>query len=149
MEEVLRSLGELVLKAIPTFLLVVVLHFYLKRMFFGPMNRVMAERYQATGGARKAAEEILARASEKAAECEAALRSASSEIYREQEEFRQKLRQEHAEAAAAARRDAEAAIKEASQGLADELAAAKQSLALQTDSLASQIVDSVLHRRPA
>jgi F-type H+-transporting ATPase subunit b len=149
MDEVLRSLGDLLLKALPTFLLVAVLHFYLKRMFFGPMAKVMQERYQATEGARKAAEENLAMASERAAEYEAALRVARGEIYREQEEFRQKLRQEHAQALKDARSGAQAAVKEAGEQLAAELVAAKQSLALQTETLANRIVESVFHRRTA
>ena len=118
MDELLRSLGGLALKAIPTFLLVVLLHLYLKRMFFGPMARVIEERYQATEGARKAAEESLARAAAKADEYEASLRAARNEIYREEEEVRQKLRQEQAQAVAEARRNAEAAGKEARQQLA-------------------------------
>ena len=135
------------LTAIPTFLLVLALHLYLKRMFFRPMARVMEERYQATEGARKAAEESLARAAQKATEYEASLRAARGEIYREQEETRQKMRQDQDRAIVEARRSAEAAVKEAGQQLAAELVAAKESLALQTGSLADQIVNSVLHGR--
>ena len=149
MDELLRSLGGLALKAIPTFLLIFALHFYLKRMFFRPMARVMEERYQATEGARKAAEESLARAAEKATEYECSLRAARSEIYREQEEIRQKMRQDQAQAIVEARRTAEAAVQEAGRQLAAELVAAKESLALQTGSLADQIADSVLHGRVA
>jgi F-type H+-transporting ATPase subunit b len=147
MDEVLRSLGGLLLKAIPTFLIVVALHFYLKRMFFGPMAKVIEERYNATEGARKAAEESLARAAEKTAEYEASLRAARSEVYREQEEVRKKLREEQANAVAEARRSAETAVQEASRQLAAELVTAKESLALQTGSLADRIADSVLHGR--
>jgi F-type H+-transporting ATPase subunit b len=139
----------LLLKAIPTFLLIVLLHLYLKRMFFRPMARVIEERYQATEGARKAAEERLAKAAGKAAEYEASLRAARGEIYREQEELRQSLRQDQARAIAEARQSAGAGAKEASRQLAVELEAARQSLALQTESLASQIADSVLHGRTA
>lgn len=135
------------LTAIPTFLLVIALHFYLKRMFFRPMARVMEERYQATEGARKAAQDSLARAAEKAAGYEASLRAARSEIYREQEEVRQRMRQDQAQAVADARRAAAAAVKEAGQQLAAELVAARESLALQTGSLADRIADSVLHGR--
>ena len=149
MDEVLRSLGGLLLKAIPTFLLIVLLHLYLKRMFFRPMARVIEERYQATEGARKAAEERLAKAAGKAAEYEASLRAARGEIYREQEELRQSLRQDQARAIAEARQSAGAGAKEASRQLAVELEAARQSLALQTESLASQIADSALHGRTA
>lgn len=147
MDEVLRSLGGLLLKAIPTFLLVVLLHFYLKRVYFGPMSRVLSERYNATEGARKLAEESLAKASEKAAEYEAALRAARADIYREQEEFRQALSQERAGAAKEARQGAEAMVKEASRQLAGELETAKRTLAAQAESLADEIAGTVLHRR--
>jgi F-type H+-transporting ATPase subunit b len=149
MDEVLRSLSGLLLKAIPTILLVVAIHFYLKRTYFRPMARVLAERYEATEGARKLAEETLAKASAKAAEYEAALRSARSDIYREQEELRKKLREDQAKAIQQARRSAEASVKQASNQLAGELEAAKQSLAFQTDSLANQIVQTILRRRNA
>jgi F0F1-type ATP synthase membrane subunit b/b' len=147
MDELLRSLGGLALKAIPTFLLVVALHFYLKRMFFRPMARVLEERYRATEGAKKAAAESLARTAEKAAEYEASLRAARGELYREQDEARQRLRQQHADAAKQAHADAQAAVKEAGHRLAEELAAAKQSLAARTGDLADEIVDTVLHGR--
>jgi len=149
MDEVLRSLGGLLLKAIPTFLLVGLLYFYLKRVYFRPMGRVLAERYDATEGARKLAEESLAKASGKAAEYEAGLRSAREDIYREQEEFRQKLRQDYTQAIHEAKQSAEAVVKEARRQLEGELAHAQQVLAGRAGSLADEIVESVLHRRAA
>jgi F-type H+-transporting ATPase subunit b len=147
MDEVLRSLGGLLLKAIPTFLLVVFLHFYLKRVYFRPMARVLAERYDATEGARKLAADSLAKAAGKAAEYETALRAARGDLYREQEEFRQKLRREYAQAIQEAKRRAEAMVEEAHRQLAGEVASARQTLALQTGSLANEIAESVLGRR--
>jgi F-type H+-transporting ATPase subunit b len=147
MDEVLRSLGGLMLQAVPTFVLIILLHFYLTRVFFRPMARVLAERYEATEGARKLADESLAKASEKAAEYEAALRAARGEIYREQEEYRKQLRQDHAAAVLEARQRGQATVKEATAQLAAELVTAKQTLALQTEALAGEIVQAVLHRR--
>lgn len=147
MDEVLRSLGGLLLNAIPTFLLIIVLHFYLKRVYFRPMARVLSERYDATEGARKLAEESLQKAAAKATEYETALRAARTEIYHEQEEFRQALRQDHERAVQDARQRAEAMVKAASRDLAAELENAKRSLAGRTESLANDIVETVLHRR--
>ena len=76
MDETLRALGGILLRAIPTFVLVVLLHFYLKFIFFKPLQKVLRQRYEATQGARKLAESSLAKAAEKAAEYEAALRAA-------------------------------------------------------------------------
>ena len=148
MEDTLRALGGLLLQAIPTFLIVLLLYFYLKRMYFRPMERVLAARYEATEGARKLAEESLAKASRKAAEYDAALRAARAEIYREQEAFRQTLRQEQAQAVEEARQRATAVVKDASLQLDAELAAARESLRQDAGALADQIVESILRRRP-
>ncbi len=147
MEEVLRSLGRLLLQAIPTFIIVVLLHFYLKRIYFRPFERLLAQRGEATEGVRKLAEQSLAKASEKAGEYESALNAARGEIYHEQERFRQKLREEHAQAVQDARHKAQTMVKEANQQLAAELLAAKDSLRQQTDSLAEEIVRTILRRR--
>src|SRR6266446_5372445 len=96
MDETLRALGGILLRAIPTFLLVVLLHFYLKFIFFKPLQRVLGQRYEATEGARKMAESSLARAAEKAAEYEAALRAARGETYKELEQMRRQLQEERA-----------------------------------------------------
>jgi F-type H+-transporting ATPase subunit b len=149
MDQTLAALGILLLKAIPTFLLVTVLYVYLSRVYFKPMARVLEERYQATEGARKLAEASFARATEKTAEYEAALRNARAEIYREQEEFRQQLRDEQARAVQQARESAAAMVKDAGGQLAAELASAKQSLQFQSESLAEQITNAILSRRPA
>ena len=44
MDQTLHALGVLFLKALPTFILVLLLHFYLKRMFFGPLQRALKAR---------------------------------------------------------------------------------------------------------
>lgn len=147
MDEVLRSLGGLVLQAVPTVVLILVLHFYLKRVYFRPMERVLAQRYEATEGARKLADESLAKASAKAGEYEAALVAVRADIYREQEELRQKLRQDQAAAIQEARQQAQLTVRESGRQLAAELASAKHTLALQTESLAGEIVQAVLQRR--
>ena len=38
MDAMLHAFGGILLRAVPTFLLVVLLHFYLKSMFFKPMK---------------------------------------------------------------------------------------------------------------
>src|SRR5580704_1601836 len=91
MGDTLRALGQILLKAVPTFLLVVFLHFYLKKMFFQPLERVLRQRFEATEGARKLADQALERAASRTAEYEAALRAARSEIYQAQEEFYKQL----------------------------------------------------------
>src|SRR5947209_5640447 len=88
MEQTIQALAGILLKAIPTIVIVLLLHFYLKRMLFKPLEKVLKQRDEATGGARKAAEASLARAEQKAAEYETAIREARGEVYREQEQAR-------------------------------------------------------------
>src|SRR5580692_9594176 len=88
MEQTLHDLGQLLLKAIPTVFLLLVVHFYLKRMFFGPMADVLAKRRAATEGLRESAAATRARADEQTKSLEEQLRKAREAIYQEQEEAR-------------------------------------------------------------
>jgi F-type H+-transporting ATPase subunit b len=137
-------LGGLLLRALPTFLLVLLLHFYLKRMFFAPLDKVLEARHQATEGARSAAQSSLEAASRKASEYGAAIRAARGEIYKEQEETRSQWRQEQAGAIEESRRSASEMVKQARVQLAAEVADAKQSLAGESERLAGAIAESIL-----
>ncbi len=149
MDETLRQLGGILLRAVPTFILVVLLHFYLKFIFFKPLARVLRQRYDATEGARKLAEASLAKASEKAAEYEAALRAARAETYKELEQLRRQLQDDRAVAVREARASAEAAVSQAKATLAAEVADLKKSLEAESDTLADRIADKVLRGRAA
>jgi|SRR5688572_5726615 F-type H+-transporting ATPase subunit b len=149
MESVIASLSALLVRALPTFLLLLLLHFYLKAMFFKPLERALKERKAATVGVRKRAEEALANAERKAAEYEEALRAARSEIYKEQEAMRIQWRQEQAAAVAGMRKTTEATIATARERLAKERDEAKASLGTRSDELAEQIAQSVLSGRAA
>jgi len=147
MDEILHDLGQLLLTAVPTFLLVWVLYFYLKGVFFRPLEKVLEARRQATEGTRKLAEETFARASGKAAEYEVSLRAARTEIYKEQEEARRRWQQEHTEAMQEARRKAERWTQEAGGSLQAEAAEARRMLEAQAGALAGRMADRVLARR--
>src|SRR5271169_5318294 len=88
MESTLHDLGQLLLKAIPTVFLLLVVHFYLKSMFFRPMADVLAKRRAATDGVRESADALRAKAGEQMKSIEAQLRQAREAIYTEQEEAR-------------------------------------------------------------
>jgi F-type H+-transporting ATPase subunit b len=147
MEETLHALGGLLLKALPTFLLVVVIHFYLKRVFYKPLDKVLQARGEATEGARKLADGGRTRAAQLSAEYEAAMGSARSELYREQDEMRRRRGQEQATAITEARSRAQMMVKEARAQLAVDVAEAKKTLAGETDRLAGEIADSILQWR--
>ena len=147
MESTLNALGGILLRALPTFFLVLLLHFYLKRVFFSPLEKIRKQRYDATEGAKKAAEASLAKAEAKAAEYEAAIRAARNEVYQEQEKVRMQWMFEQAAKTASARANADALIRSAQAALADQVDEARQSLRAQSESLADEIANSVLRRR--
>ncbi len=149
MEETLHALGGILLRAIPTFLLVIALHFFLKYSFFRPLERILKARYEATEGARKRAEEMVARADAKAGEYESAMRAARAEVYQAQEELHRKLEEERKAGVAAARSSAEEGLRQAKAQLAADVEAAKKDLARDSETLATGIADAVLGRRVA
>lgn len=145
----LHALGGILLRAVPTFLLVILLHFYLKIVFFKPLEKVLHQRYKATEGARKLAEQSLEQAAAKTASYEAQLRAAKAEMYQAQEQLHKQLQEREAAAAAEGRARAEAAIKLAKQQLADDVEAAKTTIASDSESLANQIAETILRRNAA
>jgi F0F1-type ATP synthase membrane subunit b/b' len=149
MEATLQALGGILLRAIPTFLLVVALHFYLKLMFFQPLQRVLRQRFEATEGARELAEASLKRASEKAAEYEAALRAARAETYKELEQLRKQSQEERAAGVRQARAQAEAAVAQAKAELGVQMDGLKKQLAVESEALADQIASKILRGRAA
>jgi F-type H+-transporting ATPase subunit b len=149
MDETLRALGGILLRAIPTFVLVVLLHFYLKFIFFKPLQKVLRQRYEATEGARKLAESSLAKAAEKAAEYEAALRTARGDTYKELEQLRRQLQDERAAGVREARVRAEAAVAQAKAALDAEVASLKKNLEAESENLADRIATKILRGRAA
>jgi F-type H+-transporting ATPase subunit b len=149
MDAILRDLGGILLRAVPTFLLVIFLHFYLKSVFFGPIQKVLQKRYEATEGARKLADESLARAAQKTAEFEAAMRAAKGEVYQVQERLHKQLQEQQAAELLAARKQTEALVAQAKADLAKDVEAAKAGLGRESDVLANQIAESILRRSAA
>jgi F-type H+-transporting ATPase subunit b len=147
MEQTLQALAGILLKAIPTIVLVLILHFYLKSMLFRPLEKILKLREDATGGARKSAEASFELAEAKAAEYENAIRAARSDVFREQEQVRLGLVAEQDARLHDARKQIEAMIQNGRAQIAKETAAAKQSLGEQTSALADQIATTILPRR--
>jgi F-type H+-transporting ATPase subunit b len=146
MESTLHDLGQLLLKAIPTIFLLLVVHFYLKRMFFGPMAEVLAKRRAATEGLRESAEAMRAKASEQTKSIEEQLRQAREAIYQEQEEARRGWIGDQGAQLDAARQQAHELIHQSDQLLDAEAVGAKSQLAGSADELADQIAQRLLTR---
>jgi F-type H+-transporting ATPase subunit b len=149
MDAMLHALGGILLRAVPTFLLVILLHFYLKIVFFKPLERVLHQRYEATEGARKLAAQSLEQAAAKTASYEAQLRAAKAEMYQAQEQLHKQLQEREAAAVAEARTRADAAINLAKEQLAADVEGAKAGMAADSDSLANQIAETILRRNAA
>jgi len=147
MDATLHALGQVLLQGLPTFFLVIFLHFYLKAMFFKPLEKVLHARKEATEGARKQAAESLERAAVKAEAYEESIRAARSEIYQEQEALRRKWRDEQTAQLNDARKRSEVLVKTAKDDLLLQAQEARQSLAANSQALAAQITESILQRR--
>jgi F-type H+-transporting ATPase subunit b len=147
MDSTLNALGGILLKAVPTFVLVILLLFYLKKVFFQPMEKILHRRYEATEGARKLAEQSLQRATARTAEYEAAIRAARSEVYQAQERLFKQLQESESAQIAAARHTADTAIRGAKDQLARDVEEAKATLSRETESLATQIAENILKLR--
>jgi len=146
MDATLHALSGLLLRAVPTFLLVIFLHFYLKYMFFKPLGKVLDKRYEATEGARQRAAESLEKAAAKIAGYEAQMRAARADVYQSQEQAHRRFEEEQAAHVKVAREEADASVRQAKEQLAGEAAQAKKDLAAESDALASQIAETILKR---
>ena len=144
MESLVTAVGALLVRAIPTFVIVYLLYRYLIVMFFRPLEKTLAQREAETSGARKLAEDSLRRAEARAAEYEEKLRAERGQLYQEQEQLRKSVRDEQAAALASMREKAGARIKEAHLTLEHRLKTETANLDIQSDALAEQIARAVL-----
>jgi F-type H+-transporting ATPase subunit b len=149
MESTLHDLGQLLLKAIPTLFLLLVVHFYLKRMFFRPMADVLAKRRAATEGQRESAEAMRAKAAEQTKAIEDQLRQAREAMYQEQEEARRGWLGDQGAQLETARQQARELIQKSKHDLDDEAAVAKNQLSETAGTLADQIANALLERTSA
>jgi F-type H+-transporting ATPase subunit b len=149
MDAMMHALGGILLRAVPTFLLVILLHFYLKSIFFKPLEKVLHQRYESTEGARKLAEQSLEQAAAKTAHYEAQVRTAKAEMYQAQDQLHKQLQEREAATVSEARKRSDAAVKLAKTQLAADVEAAKTSLAGDSDSLADEIAETILRRNAA
>ena len=147
MNELVHDLGGLLLKAVPTVVLLIIVHFYLKIMLFRPLQEVLRKRREATEGAREAGHKSLELAAEKAAMYELAIKEARAEMYREQEETRRHWLEDSASRVDEARHQARAMLQDARQKLESDVAEARRDLASRSQMLALQIVESLIAGR--
>jgi F0F1-type ATP synthase membrane subunit b/b' len=142
--EPLIALGDILLNAIPTFILVWILFLYTSRVFLKPLQETLRKRRESTEGLRQAAQARLALAEHKTAEYQDALRVGSAELYRQQEQERQKALEQRAEILRQARQRAEELIARARQEIRQDTELAKKQLAQESDWMAQWITQAIL-----
>ena len=140
----LHSAGDLLIQALPTFFVVVLLHWYLRSTLFQPLEKVLADRHAETQGAREKASAALASAEAKVAEYDEKLMAARNEIYQEQEAWRLKLIEDQTLAVTKARDENHALINEAKGKIAFEADQAKEMLTREAATIADQVVARIL-----
>lgn len=147
MDSTLQQLGGILLKAIPTIILLLIVHVYLKFVFFRPLQKVLAERKQATEGTTQKAEQLLAKAQQTQAAIDSALRKTREEIYQEQEEAHKRWIADQTVQLDQARNQSHESIRQARAELEADIVAAKKELAGTAESLAEQIAQALLGRK--
>jgi F-type H+-transporting ATPase subunit b len=144
MDQTLRQLGELLLGAVPTVLLLATLCILYTFIVHRPLTAVLAERRNRTQGALEKARADIAAAEGRTAEYEQRLREARQKIFKNQEARRQQDTQSRTHAVQEARTRAQEQVKLARAAMEEDK---KQAMAkLQSDAarLASDIVRAVM-----
>ena len=147
--DIASQLLDLLIGALPTVIIVFLLFFFLRWALWGPLERVLAERQAATEGARKQAEQVIAKANEKMRQYEDALRQARAEVYRQQEAGRHAAVEERTRIVREARERANESIRQAKLEIARDVEQAKKALEGESERLAEQIAQSLLTPPPA
>ena len=146
--QILHQISGLLWQAAPTFVLLILLYFFLKSQFFGPLEKVLDERSARIEGARRSAEAAQAAAQEKARGYKDALKKARADIYAEQETARRGALEERAAILRDTRNQANETIRVAKERIAAEMTQARAQLERETQSLAGEIVRVLLGRSP-
>jgi len=144
--EILHSLGQLFLGAVPTIIVVLLFYFFLRWAFFTPIQKAMAERDARIEGARKEAAAVEAAAKQEMDSYHEALRKARAEIYAEQEASRQAALDNRAKLLKAMRSRAQEEVAEAKKRIAGEVEAARAQVEREAPVLAGEIVRIILEK---
>ena len=144
MDQIGHQLVELFWGALPTAIIVFLFILFMRWSFWTPFQRVLEQRDAATAGARKSADETLARAGEKVRQYEETLRQVRADIYREQDAARRQALDERARTLTEVREKSRQMIQQARDQISAEVAAAKKDLETEAQRLAGEIARSLL-----
>jgi len=149
MDETLQQLGELLLGAVPTVILLALLYALYTALVHKPLQRVLAVRRSKTEGAVEKSRADIAAAEARTAEYEQKLREARAAVFRAQEARRQAALQARTNALNEARTKAQAQVQAAKKDIEDDRAAAQTGLQGEVTALAQEIVRRVLQQAGA
>jgi F-type H+-transporting ATPase subunit b len=144
MDETLRQLGELLLGAVPTVILLALLYALYTSIVHKPLRRVLDERRGKTEGALEKSRADIAAAEARTAQYEQRLREARAVVFRAQEARRQAALQARSNALKAARSQAQAQVQAAKTDIENDRATAQAGLQGEVAALAREIVRRVL-----
>ena len=144
MDETLRQLGELLLGAVPTVILLALLYALYTTIVHKPLRRVLEERRSKTEGAVEKSRADIAAAEARTAEYEQKLREARAVVFRAQEARRQTVLQARANALNEVRSKAHAQVQAAKKDIESDRVAAESGLPADAAALAQEIVRRVL-----
>ncbi len=144
MDQTLQQLGELLLGAVPTVILLALLYGLYTAIVHKPLQRVLAERRNKTEGAIEKSKADISAADARTSEYEQKLREARAAVFRAQETRRQAAVQARTNAVNQARTKAQAQIQAAKTSIENDRAAAESGLQGEAAALAQEIVKRVL-----
>jgi F-type H+-transporting ATPase subunit b len=144
MDNTLKQVGELLLGAIPTAVLLLLLYAIYQNLVRKPLNRVLDQRRERTEGAILKARADVAAAEARTQDYEHKLREARLAIFKAQEARRQQAQQLRAQALEEARSRAQQQIREAKAAIEQDMGAARAGLQGEIDRLASEIIATIL-----
>ncbi|HEV2399534.1 MAG TPA: ATP synthase F0 subunit B [Candidatus Sulfotelmatobacter sp.] len=144
MDQTLQQLGELLLGAVPTVILLALLYVLYTVIVHKPLSRVLEERRNKTEGAVEKSKADIAAADARTSDYEHRLREARATVFRAQEAKRQASLQARANAVSEARNKAQAQVQAAKADIERDRAAAEKGLQGEAAALAQEIVRRVL-----
>ncbi len=147
MDQTLKQVGELLLGAIPTVIILLLLYAAYGFLVGRPLRRILAQRRGLTEGTVLKARADVAAAEARTAEYEEKLREAKSAIFKAAEARRQAAQHAREAVIAQAREAAHQQIRAAQAALDQDMNAARAALQAESELLATQIIQAVL--RPA
>jgi F-type H+-transporting ATPase subunit b len=144
MDETLRQLGELLLGAVPTVILVTLLYVLYTVIVHKPLGRVLDQRRSKTEGAVEKSRADIAAAEARTSEYEQRLREARATLFHAQEARRKIALDARTSALNEARHQAQAQVQAAKADIQKDRDAAQGALQGEAQSLAAEIMRRVL-----